>query len=1096
MMTESAKLTLCAKLRRRSLSHTGVSGLLCGIMLSVAAMTPLESVAANQRPIPAVIKVSNSDQIGTDHGLTSNNVTVIYRDESGLMWFGTDGGLNTFDGYTVNRFTPNGRDTSAIAGKDVSSICEFVPNKVVVATTDGGISVYDKRKNTFSRRESSRGQKSAYALCHLGDFAYSVFPHYVAKGGITVNQDKIHKIDLGKEIEEEGITAPRVKMRIMPGVVGLVSILVGTNTFCILDTKYENIVEVKGPSSKIFDIYPLDAEHLLLGTDDGIYSYDFRSKGFSAINILQGEEVQSLSRNQDGEYWMAHSGSKITKWTPSQNKVTELVCVRDYLDSQTRVNDMYEDENGLLWVATSNQGVIKYDTKQSKITTRDICGEMPLGYETLDLSMIDDDVIWAACGENGLARIDLSAGSRRLIDIPGTDNATAVLARRNGTVMVGTGSGILRLNTQDMTFTPILMREPKTGNVVHHAVKNLSEDCLGNLWISTADGLYRYNGVTFERMMTDDAREYSYNDVIEDSDGSIWAATNSGTLMRGAGDKIFKRMGKRWSTRDEEGALCLCEYRNKMIVGSSSGITIYDRRTGEEDNSSAFRTFDNLTVYSIVSDRNGIIWLSTSAGIGYVDYNYGNVYMFGHRDGLDYRGNECRKFSMHDDGIYFGQVSAVNYIDTRNISFNTRMPQTFVSEIIYGQSGAEEVMRMENDSTFAHLYLPSSSMKIHLASSDYTEPGRNLFMYKINDGDWVTLNMSNEVLISGLMPGTYKLMLRSSNSDKTWSYEVKTVYIKLQSPLWLSRPAMLFYAIWLMAIIWLILNLRFRNINKRIRLAEAEAKSKSVVEEQRNRLARVINEQHASFNYAKRIQDALMPKEQSVSSHFAKLFVLYRPKEIVSGDFYAFYHRDGKTFVVSADCTGHGVPGAFLSILGIDHVSNIIMQQKTDDAGEILNILQANLRMAVTKIGSEEMNDGMDMSVCVVKHEEKVINFAGAMNDLYLIRNNEVLVYHGDRMSIGHDILRGDGATTSFTSRDIACQPGDMMYMFSDGYCDQFGGPEHRKFKVRRFKNMLLNVHKLPANDQRLLLNQKLIEWMGNEEQTDDISVIGFEPWA
>lgn len=129
-------------------------------------------------------------------------------------------------------------------------------------------------------------------------------------------------------------------------------------------------------------------------------------------------------------------------------------------------------------------------------------------------------------------------------------------------------------------------------------------------------------------------------------------------------------------------------------------------------------------------------------------------------------------------------------------------------------------------------------MKVHLASSDYTEPSRNLFMYKINDGEWVTLNMSNEILISGLMPGTYKLMLRSSNSDKTWSYDVKTVYIKLHSPLWLSRPAMLFYAIWIMAIIWLILNLRFRNINKRIRLAEAEAKSKSVVEDQRNRLAR------------------------------------------------------------------------------------------------------------------------------------------------------------------------------------------------------------------------------------------------------------------
>lgn len=125
------------------------------------------------------------------------------------------------------------------------------------------------------------------------------------------------------------------------------------------------------------------------------------------------------------------------------------------------------------------------------------------------------------------------------------------------------------------------------------------------------------------------------------------------------------------------------------------------------------------------------------------------------------------------------------------------------------------------------------------------------------------------------------------------------------------------------------------------------------------------------------------------------------------------------------------------------------------------------------------------------------MNFAGAMNDLFLIRNNEVLVYPGQRNSIGANMsFDTQVKTVVFKSQDIKCQPGDMMYLFSDGYMDQFGGPEQKKFKVRRFKNLLLNVHKLPAADQRILLNQKLEDWMGPLEQTDDISIIGFEPWA
>lgn len=1060
-------------------------------VLMLFAVLPVSGQQTSRSESAESIVVSNYSKLGMDDGLSSNCVNVIFCDAAGLMWFGSDEGLNAYDGYIVRSFTPVKRDTSTIGGKRVFDICEFEPDKLTVALADFGVNAYDKRLRTFLRPPYSQRSPedfcSALGLCRVGDYAYVVFPNFVAKRNIRNKQEAPHFID---RPTKQG-SAGRVKMKPMPGVGGQVAMLISPHTFGILDTKYENIAEVRFDASKLYDICPLDAEHLLLATADGIYGYDLRSKTFGKIKMLGGQMVQAICRNSDGDFWVAYAGNKIVKWMPSQNKCVPIQGCDGLLTRQSRVNDLFEDGNGLLWVATCNVGVVKIDTKKPKIQTRHIRNDMPANYHTKDMSAAASGDIWAACGESGFARIDVDEAEAYTCPIPGGE-AESILARRNGSVFIGTTNGLWRFTPQNEQLMQLPLGLSPTDSLSSVVVRSLEEDCLGNIWISTQDGLYRYNGVSFDKMQLEGDKSYAFNVVTEDSDGRIWAGSCAGLFVRGVGEKTFKRIGRKWMGLDGDGILSFAEYKQYMLVGTSAGIMVYDRRTFELQTMPVFSKFDNRAIYSIVRDRNDVVWLNTSSEIEYVDVNYGNVYSFTHRDGLCNEGNECHHFSVRGDLIYFGQVAAVNYVDTRNVSFNTRMPGTFVSEVIYGSSGGESNMTMINDSTFSQLYVVNASTKIHVASSDYSDPARNHFMYRINNGEWQYLSGTNEILVSGLLPGTYRVMLRSSNADMTWSYDVKTIYIRIESPLWLSRPAILFYAIWFMSIVWLVLNLRFRKINKRMRMAEAEAKSKSIVEDQRNKLVRAINEQHASFNYAKRIQDALMPKVDSFSQYFSKIFVLYKPKEIVSGDFYTFYHRDGKTFVISADCTGHGVPGAFISILGIDHITNIIMRQKVDDAGAILTALQQEL----SKIGSVDINDGMDMTICVILHNERKINFAGAMNDLYLIRNNEVFVYHGDRMSIGGNVFARPAESQVFNSVMIDAQPGDMLYLFSDGYCDQFGGPEHKKFKVRRFKNLLLNVHKLPANDQRLLLNQKLVEWMGNIEQTDDISIIGFEPWA
>lgn len=1044
--------------------------------------------------------VCNYSQFGTDQGLTSNSVNVVFRDNDGLLWVGTEDGLNSYDGYSLNRYLPNNSDSTFISGKQVFEISQFAQDLIMLSLGDGGLNLYDKKHRTFQQIDlgdffSDRTvSNSCFGLCRVSSEICAVFPEGVIKRDLITGRTKL--IDMPKKMTKTGVKWGRIKMSIMPGESGMVAMMTGTKSVSILDVKYETVKETSFPYMYIYDICPLDADRLLLATQDGIFSFNIHTGDYKQLDLLRNELVYAITRNTEGHYWIAYGGNKLLKWMPSFQQYMTVSNSYQLMHPRTRVNDLYEDDNGVLWVATNNNGVLKIDTKLPKIFTRRLDVDLPINYHNLDISAAIDGEVWIACGISGFVRVDMDKGQTEVIKVPHS-NVSSIRARQNGIVLVGTTKGLWTYNTKSKALDELTISDQYVDSAGRVMVRSIDEDCLGNIWLATQLGLYRYNGVKFERAEVASEAAEVFNCIMEDSDGKLWAGSCSGSWVKDVNSNSFRRIGKVWKGKNEDGILCIAECADKIFMGTTEGLMVYDRQTALEINDPVKESFSNKMIYSLISDNNGILWVSTSSGIAYVDINYGSVFSFGKSDGLYYEGNECRKFAMCNDHIYFGQAAAINFIDTRSIVFNTRMPKTYVSSITYGQSGAEEQMPMRNDSTYEAKFSVNSAMRINVASSDYTATERNQFMYKLDNNEWVNLRHNHEILFSGMLPGTYKLSLRSANSDMTWSYDIKTIYLQLNSPLWASMPAIICYGIIIMTVLWLILNMRFRSINRRMKMAEAEVRSKKIVEEQRNKLAHAINEQKASFGYAKRIQDALMPKVEVAQEHMAKFFVLYRPKEIVSGDFYTFYYRDGKTFVISADCTGHGVPGAFISILGIDHLDNIVMQQKVDDAGEILTRLHAELHESVKKIGSEEFNDGMDITICVVDHDNMTMNFAGAMNDLFLIRNNEVLVYPGQRNSIGANMsFDTQVKTVVFKSQDIKCQPGDMMYLFSDGYMDQFGGPEQKKFKVRRFKNLLLNVHKLPAADQRILLNQKLEDWMGPLEQTDDISIIGFEPWA
>jgi phosphoserine phosphatase RsbU/P len=244
-----------------------------------------------------------------------------------------------------------------------------------------------------------------------------------------------------------------------------------------------------------------------------------------------------------------------------------------------------------------------------------------------------------------------------------------------------------------------------------------------------------------------------------------------------------------------------------------------------------------------------------------------------------------------------------------------------------------------------------------------------------------------------------------------------------------------------------------------------------------------------SIYYARRIQTAILPSYALLESKLQNHFIFYLPKDIVSGDFYWMVEVDGLVMIAAVDCTGHGVPGAFMSIVGYNQLNNAVNVKQARKASDILNELNAGVISTLNENTSDSsIKDGMDMTLCVFDFQNKKVDFAGANNPIIMIRDNNPMKIKGDRFPIGAFM---ENKEQLFTNNEIALKEGDMIYLFSDGYADQFGGPDSKKFMTRRFEELLFNIHQKPLDEQKELLKSSLYDWMGSNGQVDDILVIG-----
>jgi serine phosphatase RsbU (regulator of sigma subunit) len=251
-----------------------------------------------------------------------------------------------------------------------------------------------------------------------------------------------------------------------------------------------------------------------------------------------------------------------------------------------------------------------------------------------------------------------------------------------------------------------------------------------------------------------------------------------------------------------------------------------------------------------------------------------------------------------------------------------------------------------------------------------------------------------------------------------------------------------------------------------------------------------MNDHVASLRYAQMIQRALMPNPAILKGQLKDFFILFLPRDIVSGDFYYAYHTKLKMCIAAGDCTGHGVPGALLSILGISFLNEIMQSDINLNANRILNRMREKIMLSLHQTGnSRDAQDSIDIGLCIIDSASWKLQYSGANRPLIMIRNGELTEFKPDKMTLGVEPVK----EASFTNNCIDTKPGDSFYLFSDGFADQFGEITDKKFKYKHFKRIIHSSEELPMAQQRQRLESAFNEWKGKAQQVDDVLVIGFQ---
>lgn len=394
----------------------------------------------------------------------------------------------------------------------------------------------------------------------------------------------------------------------------------------------------------------------------------------------------------------------------------------------------------------------------------------------------------------------------------------------------------------------------------------------------------------------------------------------------------------------------------------------------------------------------------------------------------------------------------------------------------------------------------NNSITFEYAAAFFEREEKTMFSYKLVGFDTAWSSWSSNTLkqYTNLFEGEYAFIVRSKN---VYGREGRAADFKfIISPPWYRTwLAYASYAVLFILLIILIVKLSMSRLiaaKEKLERLVTERTTEVVLQkeelQQKNTIIEVAyNDIRSSINYAKRIQESILPLKQEIKNSFEESFVLFKPRDIVSGDFYWFTNHLDKKIIACVDCTGHGVPGAFMSMIGNTLLNQIVNEKNIIKPSDILNLLHERVRQSLKQdLENNETRDGMDLALCVFDDKRGILKYAGANRPIYIIRGGILQEYKPTKSPIGGDQMEED---KKFINNEIEIFSGDIIYMSTDGYADQFGGERGKKLMVKRFHQLLVEIHHKPMEEQGRILKETIEKWQGNNEQVDDILVIGIK---
>jgi len=1047
---------------------------------------------------------------GMEQGLVQNQVQSITQDNDGNLWIGTIAGLSKYNGTQWYNYTKN----TDLAEDWITCTYKDKDGNIWLGHWAGGV---------------TRFNASTQKLENLNLEEYTKF-----KSINAIVQDATGKFWIATEGAGVFIfDALTGKMYAVSTRDGLSS----STVYDICTDDKQNMWMATDSGLTVFNLNsPISqrSSFIRISTQSGLFS-----KNITAIRITSSHLM--VIGSADKGVAIVPLAQGITDWAMYISRNQVVLGDGSGLKS-TFVKTVYEDHKKNLWIGTIGGGVSQFITDKNLLTPEAIKNGFFKTYSTRQgLNYFNVNAIFEDREHNLWIGTDLGLNLYRGDYMQTFDEADdlpnnivwCTYADSENNLWIGTNNGLAKLSFSYQRFGKIenhdITKYTDKNGLPSNVVLSAFEDSKGNMWFGTA-----FNGVCMLPKGSNNFKSYNVRDglasemvysIAEDKSGNMWFGTKSGatrfnpaggefrnfTESDGLGGNHIYRIFK-----DSKGLLWMGALGGNLCMYDGNSFKKFDEGDGlkhkfilciNEDKSGNIwfgcyggglfkydgKYFTNYTTkqglktespFSLLVDNANNIWIGDNRGIDKFDTKLNRFYHYGKSEG--FMGVECNPNSACIDkqgNLWFGTImGAVRFNPAEELT-NSFPPLTK----IYGIKIHLKDTLFPADGVFAY---NENNITFKFIGVSLTNSEKIRYEYSLDgfDRGWVPAKAIQEATYTNLPPGDYTFKVRAYNNNGVASESVSYTF-KVKPPFWQTA---LFYVLMAVVVIFGIFVFdKVRTRNLKILNAQLEAK----VEERTVQLA-IKNEELAeknknitdSIRYAKRIQDGMLPREEHFKKLVPEYFILFKPKDIVSGDFYWIKKSGNDIFMAVVDCTGHGVPGAFLSIVANDLLNEAFELAKTKTPAAILNELTRLASRALhAKVDDIELRDGMDLALCKIDLTNNKAEFAGAYNSLYLVRQNKLVEYNPDNISIGSE----EQMDKLYTNHSFALEKGDIIYLFSDGYADQFGGEKGKKFKYHQMQQLLVKNNNKSLDLQKHLLEQEFETWKGGLEQVDDVLVIG-----